>query len=63
MVVLDDGTQVPIFDERQEGFADAYADRPVDANGDGHLDVVAKEFSGEVVAVFLGDGHGGFAAK
>src|SRR5258707_10407299 len=32
-----------------------------DMNGDGKLDIVAADPNGEV-AVFLGDGHGGFTA-
>jgi hypothetical protein len=65
-VVFDDGTETTVFDDLSEPeSSNSWVVRaPSDVNGDGHLDVVAKDmFTGEVVAVFLGDGHGGFAAK
>jgi hypothetical protein len=64
-VVLDDGTEVSVFNDVDDpASGDWSVDAPVDANGDGHLDIVARHWdSDEVVAVFLGDGQGGFTPK
>lgn len=61
-VVFDDGTEVSVFNDVDDPATDGWTvDSPVDANGDGHLDLVARDR--DVVAVFLGDGQGGFVAK
>ena len=63
-VVFDDGTEVSVFNDIDNpASANWYVEAPVDANDDGHLDIVAKDQgTGEVVAVFLGDGLGGFTS-
>jgi hypothetical protein len=38
-------------------------DRTADLNGDGHLDIIAENYSSNTVSVFLGNGNGTFAAK
>jgi hypothetical protein len=63
-VVLDDGTVVLVGTEHDTDQAPALAEDVADVNADGHLDIVAKDrVSQQVVAVWLGDGHGHFAPK
>ena len=56
-MVLDDGTHVAV-----DGNGDRYGTIS-DVNGDGHLDIVATDMFTGVAVTYLGDGHGGFAAK
>ena len=62
-VVLDDGTAISVAPGWDWGDGAVRAEYAADVNADGHVDIVAKNGSGQVTAVWLGNGQGGFAAK